>query len=153
MTKQQSKYGSAIAEELLKRQVSTPVDEKIAAAVHELQNTGNQSIPADGGVTSASVYLHFGLTVNPNPFHVPQGTFSGNAGALSTPGGGILRGNIYSSDFDKLFSTTVSFEFHATLNYLGMTFWDGSSNFLGHYEAGALSTVFGIGGGTGSWSE
>ena len=33
----------------------------------------------------------------------------------------------------------------------GKTF-DGSSNLLGHFQSGAVTTVLGIGGGTGSWS-
>jgi hypothetical protein len=33
-----------------------------------------------------------------------------------------------------------------------VNFFDGSSNFLGTYQAGAVSIAVGTGGGTGSWS-
>ena len=151
MTKPQNEHGAAIAEDFAKRMAGLLDDEKIAAAVHLLQNA-TSPIYASGGVTSFIFYLRFGLTANPGSIN--QGPhFSGNAGGASTPGGGALRGDIYTDNSVQLFSNTVSFEFNAAAVYTSLLFFDSSSNLLGHYQAASISTVIGVGGGSGSWSK
>ena len=72
--------------------------------------------------------------------------FSGNAGGLSSPGGGVLFGDLYTDDLDDLYTNTVTPVFCSVL------FFDSASNLLGHFEGGGVSTVSGVAGGTGSWS-
>ncbi|HFK2635099.1 TPA: VapA/VapB family virulence-associated protein, partial [Escherichia coli] len=40
--------------------------------------------------------------------------FSGNAGGLSSPGGGVLFGDLYTDDLDDLYTNTVSFQITMT---------------------------------------
>jgi Rhodococcus equi virulence-associated protein len=79
-------------------------------------------------------------------------SFNGNAGGVSSPGGGALFGDVYTDNIDNLYANTVSFEFQVTPVYLSILFFDGNSNLLGHFQSGAVSIVTGIGGGTGHWS-
>ncbi|EFA7487677.1 TPA: VapA/VapB family virulence-associated protein [Escherichia coli] len=78
--------------------------------------------------------------------------FSGNAGGLSSPGGGVLFGDLYTNDLDMLYKNTVSFQITMTPVFCSVLFFDSSSNLLGHFEGGGTSTISGIAGGTGSWS-
>ena len=55
-------------------------------------------------------------------------------------------------DLEKLYRDTVSFEFNATSVYTSLVFFDSNHNVLGHFQAGAVSTVNGVGGGKGEWS-
>ncbi len=91
-------------------------------------------------------YLEFGLEVTGGQ------SFRGDAGGASTPGGGALFGNIYTDDIAALYANTVSFEFQSTPVYLSICFFDSDSHLLGTFQCGAISTVVGVGGGTGSWS-
>lgn len=121
--------------------------DKMDAAIAALSAT-TASYPANGSVASFIFYLQFQVTITS-----PGGKqFNGKAGGLSTPGGGALFGDVYTDDLNALYSNTVSFEFQGTPVYLSILFFDGNSNLLGHFQSGAVSTVTGIGGGTGSWS-
>lgn len=100
---------------------------------------------ATGNVASAIFYLRFYVK---SAGHV----FQGNAGGISSPGGGALYGDLYIND-PAIFEKTVSFEFNAAEAYCSLLFFDGSSNLLGHAEFGGVSTVAGIGGGSGSWQK
>lgn len=119
--------------------------EKIEAAVQALQAT-TTSYPANGSVASFIFYLQFQVNVTGGK------SFDGKAGGVSTPGGGALIGDVYTDDIDRLYSDTVSFEFQGTSVYTSLLFFDSSSNLLGHFQAGSVSTVNGIGGGSGHWS-
>ncbi len=153
MSGEPSKHGTALAESFATRMAGILDDEKIAKAVHSLETETN-SFPCSGGVFSFIFYIHFGLNGNPVPGVGPQGPFfSGNAGGVSVPGGGSINGRVYTSDLASLVKNTVSFEFNAAAAYTGLLFFDASSNLLGHLEAASKSTVIGVGGGTGSWSN
>jgi Rhodococcus equi virulence-associated protein len=119
----------------------------IDSAAKSLLSTETK-FPANGSVASLIFYLKFQVTV--------KGTggkrFDGNAGGVSTPGGGALYGDVYTDNIERLYRDTASFEFQGTPVYLSILFFDGNSNLLGHFQAGAVSTVTGIGGGKGSWS-
>ncbi|EFU9193467.1 VapA/VapB family virulence-associated protein [Escherichia coli] len=78
--------------------------------------------------------------------------FSGNAGGLSSPGGGVLFGDLYTNDLEMLYKNTVSFQITMTPVFCSVLFFDSSSNLLGHFEGGGASTISGVAGGTGSWS-
>ena len=120
--------------------------EIINAAVNKI-TSATTSYPANGSVASFIFYLKFQVTVKNG-----GKTFNGNAGGISTPGGGALIGDVYTDDIARLYSETKSFEFNATPVYTSLLFFDGNSNLLGHFQAGAVSTVAGVGGGSGKWS-
>ena len=104
------------------------------------------SFPAKGSSVSMIFYLQFQVIVDNGK------TFNGKAGGLSTPGGGALFGDIYTDDINRLYSNTASFQFTSTPVYLSIVFFDGNSNVLGTFQSGSVSTVTGVGGGSGSWS-
>jgi hypothetical protein len=112
-----------------------------------LASAAATAYPATGSVASLLFYLKFQVNVKGG-----GKTFDGNAGGISTPGGGALFGDVYTDDIKRLYAKTASFQFNATPVYLNINFFDGSSNFLGHLQSGGISTVLGTGGGSGSWS-
>ena len=118
---------------------------KIDAVVKALQ-TPSTAYPAQGEVASLIFYTRWGITVTNGE------SFTGNAGGIGSAGGGGLWGDIYTDDIDALYNNTVSFQYNATAVYVNVNFFDGDSNLLGNFQAGALSTLLGVGGGSGSWS-
>lgn len=118
--------------------------EKLNAALGALTATTNR-YPANGSVASFIFYLQFQCTIKGGK------TFDGKAGGVSSPGGGALIGDVYTDDLDRLYRDTVSFQFNATPVYTSLLFFDGNSRLLGHFQAGAVSTVAGVGGGSGRW--
>ncbi|MEA5456700.1 VapA/VapB family virulence-associated protein [Sinomonas sp. JGH33] len=119
--------------------------DKIDAAVSSLL-AGAASYGANGNVASLIFYLKFQVNVNGGK------SFNGNAGGISSPGGGALFGDVYTNDLQALYTQTRSFQFNATPVYLNINFFDGNGNFLGSFQSGGISTVLGTGGGSGSWS-
>lgn len=107
--------------------------------------TATKSYPATGSVASLIFYLKFQVNITDGK------SFNGNAGGISSAGGGALKGDVYTDDLDRLYRDTVSFEFQSTPAYLSILFFDGHSKLLGHFQSIALSTVTGVGGGSGSW--
>lgn len=118
--------------------------EKLNAALGALAAT-TARYPATGNVASLIFYLQFQCSIKGGK------TFDGKAGGVAFPGGGALFGDVYTDDLERLYRDTVSFEFQATPVYTSLLFFDGHSRLLGHFQAGAVSIVTGIGGGTGSW--
>ncbi len=102
--------------------------------------------PATGSIASFVFFLKFQVTIRGGE------AFNGNAGGASSPGGAALFGNVYTDNLANLYANTVSFEFQGTPVFFSILFFDSSSNLLGHFEAGAVSTVIGVGGGKGHWS-
>jgi hypothetical protein len=119
--------------------------EKIDGAVRTIQ-AAQTSYPAHGAIVSMIFYLKFQVTVDGGK------QFNGNAGGVTTPGGGALFGDVYTEDINALYNNTVSFEFNATPVYVSLLFFDSNSTLLGHFQSGAVSTVTGLGGGSGSWT-
>ncbi|WGD37440.1 VapA/VapB family virulence-associated protein [Lysinibacter sp. HNR] len=106
-----------------------------------------------GNVASAIFYLQLGVQVQDGSGVVFE-TLKGNAGGIFTPGGGALvTGTLSTNDSERLFAHTVSFQITAAAAGFSVLFFDSSSNLLGHLEAGGVSTVVGVGGGTASWSK
>jgi len=134
-----------IAQEFAARAKGKLEPEKIDSITRSLvaQTT---AYPATGSVASMIFYLKFQVNVTGGE------SFNGNAGGISTPGGGALFGDVYTDNLPNLYANTVSFEFQGTNVYLSILFFDGNSNLLGHFQAGAVSTVTGIGGGSGHLS-
>lgn len=112
----------------------------------EISNLNDDiSYNAIGNVFSVIFYLQFNVTCEGK-------TFTGKGGGISSPGGGAMFGNIYTSDLSLLFEKTVSFQFNCTPVYSSLLFFDDSSKLLGHFQSGSVSTILGTGGGSGSWS-
>jgi hypothetical protein len=120
-------------------------DDKLDAAVSSLA-AQTESYRTSGNVISGIVYLRFTLDLSAK-------RFIGDAGGLSTPGGGALIGAIYTDDLDRLFNNTRSFSFVGTVGYLVMYFYDSNHALLGTGQFGAVSIVSGAGGGTGRWQD
>jgi hypothetical protein len=121
--------------------------EVLDATVKALQKT-TTSRHATGSIMSMIFYLQITVDSPDDERH-----FVGNVGGVSTPGGGALIGDIYSDDFDKLYNNTNVIQLTATPVYTCVIFFDSQSNVLGSFQAGAVSTVAGVGGGTGQWSQ
>ncbi|WP_281240126.1 VapA/VapB family virulence-associated protein [Flavobacterium praedii] len=122
------------------------LDNELIYAAKDQIFTTTASYPAKGSSVSMIFYLQFQVSIDNGK------TFNGKAGGISTPGGGALFGDIYTDDINRLYSNTVSFQFTSTPVYLSLIFFDNHSNVLGTFQCGSVSTVTGIGGGTGSWS-
>jgi hypothetical protein len=139
---------SAVAQDF-KTQFSGKMEEpQLQAAVESIQASAtNTAYAANGSVASLLFYMQFQVTINNG-----GKTFDGKAGGIAFPGGGALFGTVYTSDINALYSNTKSFQFTCTPVYTSLIFFDGSSNVLGTFQAGSVSTVTGTGGGSGHWS-
>jgi hypothetical protein len=136
----------AIAADFATRMQGKMDTETINNSVASLKAT-TQAYPATGSVASLIFYLKFQVSVKNG-----GKTFNGDAGGISSPGGGALFGDVYTDDINRLYRDTTAFEFQGTPVYLSILFFDKNSNLLGHFQAGAVSTVLGVGGGSGKWS-
>ncbi|MGX7666516.1 VapA/VapB family virulence-associated protein [Flavobacterium pedocola] len=121
-------------------------DSLIEAGKNKIMST-NTAYPANGSSVSMIFYLQFQVIIKNG-----GKTFNGKAGGISTPGGGALYGDVYTDDLNRLYSDTVSFQFTSTPVYLSIIFFDSNGNVLGTFQCGSVSTVTGVGGGSGSWS-
>ncbi|WP_238774471.1 virulence-associated protein VapB [Prescottella equi] len=104
-----------------------------------------QQYDVHGNVISAAVYQKFHV------YGPEDMVFDGDAGGLTIPGAGAFWGTLFTSDLQRLYKDTVSFQYNALGTYLNINFFDSSGGFLGHIQAGAVSAVVGVGGGSGSW--
>jgi len=120
-------------------------DKQIEAVKKTLLSTTN-AYHATGSVVSMIFYLQFQVNIDNGK------SFNGKAGGISSPGGGALIGDVYTDDLERLYRDTVSFEFNCTPVYTSLIFFDSHSNCLGSYQSGSISTVAGVGGGSGKWS-
>ena len=103
-------------------------------------------VAATGSVLSAIFYFKFNLACE-------NYTFDGTGGGISSPGGGALFGDIYSDNLELLYTNTEYFQFNCTPVYTSLLFFDNNSTLLGHFQSGSVSTVLGIGGGSGKWKS
>ncbi len=104
------------------------------------------SYPANGSVASLVIYTKCQCVIKGGK------TFDGSAWGIALPGGGALIGDVYTDNLDALYARTTSFALVATPVYTSFIFTDDDANVLGSFQAGAVSTVAGSGGGRGSWS-
>lgn len=121
---------------------------KLDAAVTQLTAT-NTAYSANGSVASMVFYLQFQVQMSINGVMY---TFNGKGGGLSSPGGGALFGDVYTDNVQALIDNTVSFEFNCAFAYTSILFFDKNSNLLGSFQSGSVSTVAGVGGGSGEWT-
>ena len=123
------------------------MDEKLISSAKKEIVSATTSYPARGSSVSMIFYLQFQVIIQNG-----GKTFDGKAGGISTPGGGALFGDVYTDNLNRLYSDTVSFQFTSTPVYLSIIFFDSHSNVLGTFQCGSVSTVSGVGGGSGKWS-
>ena len=122
-------------------------DEQLDQVVQEIKCTENK-YHTQGSLICAVFY--FRVTVG--GYGDVKKQFTGNGGGGGLPGAQALIGDLYTSDLERLYRDTDSFQFTVTPVYTSVLFFDKSSRLLGHYQAGAVSTpTGGIGGGKGSW--
>lgn len=122
-------------------------EEQLIAGETMLMNYTNEAhYNANGSVASMIFYLKFQVNIDNGK------SFNGNAGGVSNPGGGALIGDVYTNDLNRLYRDTVSFEFNCTPVYTSLLFFDQHSHLLGHFQSGSISTIAGIGGGSGKWA-
>jgi hypothetical protein len=123
------------------------LDQAVIDATVKSLLTETSRYPANGSIASLIFYVKVQVNIT------SQGgkSFNGNAGGVGSPGGGALFGDVYTDDLNRLYRDTKSFEVNSTPVYLSVLFFDGNSNLLGHFQSGAVSTVAGVFGGTGSW--
>jgi Rhodococcus equi virulence-associated protein len=118
---------------------------QIEAAVAKLRSNQTK-YPTTGNLISAVIYYELNV-------HITGGkNFHGKAGGISTAGVGALFGDVYTDDLGSLYANTQGFQFTATSVYTSVLFTDGQGNLLGHFQAGAVSTVNGGGLGLGEWA-
>lgn len=113
------------------------------------QLMATSALPANGSLASLLLYVKAQCNINGGK------SFNGSAWGISFPGGGALFGDVYLADgvsVNDLYAKTGSFKFTATPVYTAFYFYDASDNLLGHFQAGSVSTVTGVGGGAGGWS-
>lgn len=120
--------------------------EQIEANSHAILSA-RDAYGAKGSVASLVFYLKFQIEISSG-----GKTFDGKAWGVSFPGGGALFGDVYTDDLDRLYADTESFQFTGTPVYFSVVFFDADGNALGTFQAGAISTVIGTGGGGGRWS-
>lgn len=148
MSTKQTLSSQVIADDFIDYAAKIEVSDKIVTAVVSDLSKETTATAATGSVASLVFYLRFNVTV--------KGTggksFTGDAGGLTSPGGGALIGDVYTDDMSKLYSDTVAFQFTCTPVYSSLLFFDKNHKLLGHFQAGSVSTVLGTGGGSGSWS-
>ncbi len=81
----------------------------------------------------------------------PGKTFEGEAGGITTPGAAGYAG-VYSR---AISSGSTARRFRLSTNavgpYLNINLFAGDGGLLGHVQSGAISSLVGIGGGTGAW--
>lgn len=123
------------------------LDDKTISSVKNQILTATTAYPANGSVASFIFYLQFQVTIKNG-----GKTFNGKGGGISSPGGGALYGDVYTDNINLLYSNTVSMQFNCAFAYTSILFFDKNSNLLGSFQSGSVSTVAGIGGGSGSWS-
>ncbi|HKV40839.1 MAG TPA: VapA/VapB family virulence-associated protein [Blastocatellia bacterium] len=131
--------------ELLKGKLE---QDKLDAAVASL-STAATAFPATGSIASLVFYLKFQVQVTSTP---RPDVFNGRGFGASSPGAGFLVGHIYTDNLARLVEQTDAFTFLGTPVYLTMFFFNGQGALLGHGQFGAVSTVLGSGGGSGSWN-
>ncbi|GAB3849957.1 hypothetical protein GCM10028822_14630 [Hymenobacter terrigena] len=123
--------------------------EQLQSATDALMATANATgYAANGNIASMVFYVK----VQVNVTGVGGKSFNSNGGGVFTPGGGAYFGTVYTDDINRLYRDTVSFQVTATNVYVSVVFFDGNSKTLGTFQAGAVSTVTGVGGGSGHWA-
>ena len=134
-----------LVEEFKKHYQGKMDNAKLQQAVDKIMSA-NTSYNANGFLRSIIFYVKVSVD-----FDDGFAGFKGSGGGAFSPGGGVMKGMIFTDDLTRLIDDTISFEVHTVAMYNAVLFFDGYSNLLGHFESGTLATAIGIGGGKGSW--
>ena len=120
--------------------------EKMTEVTTAMKAAAAAKYPATGSIASLLFYFKIQVQIKGGK------TFDGQAGGIGFPGGGALFGDVYTEDLDRLYRDTHSFQWLGTAVYFTVNYFDSNSNFLGTFQAGAVSIAVGTGGGTGRWT-
>ncbi|HUK89736.1 MAG TPA: VapA/VapB family virulence-associated protein [Blastocatellia bacterium] len=123
--------------------------DQIDAAVASL-SSATTAYPATGSIASLVFYLKFQVQLTSTPH---RDVFNGQGYGASSPGGGALLGHVYTNDLARLVDQTETFTFLSTPVYMTIFFFNNQGVLLGHGQFGAVSTVVGSGGGSGTWGR
>ncbi|MFC0184084.1 virulence-associated protein [Pseudarcicella hirudinis] len=124
------------------------VSDSVIKSTAEVLAAQTTAYGANGSIASLVFYMKCQCTITGSGGK----TFNGSAWGVSFPGGGALFGDVYTDNLNALYANTVSFTLVATPVYTTFIFNDVHGNALGSFQAGAVSTVSGTAGGSGSWS-
>ncbi|UTF59329.1 VapA/VapB family virulence-associated protein [Gilvimarinus sp. DA14] len=122
--------------------------------VQTLENTTENRLrtatpyDAEGSLSSLIYYVKASCNVEGGR------AFSGRVWGQGLPTGGALVGDIFLADgcsIDDLYCRTCEFTYTATPSYTAFYFFDFNEMLLGHFQAGAISSVFSVGKGDGVW--
>nr|AKG90540.1 virulence-associated protein VapR [Prescottella equi] len=118
----------------------------------ELKNSDSeQQYPVHGFAASFIFYQTVSILIDDDGRGRAGRTFEGEAGGITTPGAAGFVGVLFTSDLERLYRETVSFEYNAVGPYLNINLFAGDGSLLGHVQSGAISILVGIGGGNGTW--
>jgi hypothetical protein len=113
----------------------------LKAAALSLSTGGN----AGGG------FFGIGIHLQTYPSAPPTMRFDGSAGGLFGVGGEVFKGDLYSDDFSRLYSSTASIYVFFSTPFHAIVFYDSGHNVIGHFEGAGSGSLPGTGGGTGEW--
>jgi len=123
---------------------ASSLSEALKAATSQLGTQTKYS--ANGGITFTIGWVHIGITVDGGK------NCQGDGGGLFSLGGGYFWGDVYTSDIQRLYRDTVSFQVNVTPVFANINFFDSNSNLLGHFEGGGACLGGGSGGGKCKWA-
>nr|AFI49563.1 virulence associated protein E [Prescottella equi] len=115
------------------------------------EDDSEKQYPVHGFASSFIFYQTVSIIIDDDGRGGPGKTFEGEAGGITTPGAAGYAGVLFTSDLERLYRETVSFEYNAVGPYLNINLFAGDGGLLGHVQSGAISSLVGIGGGTGAW--
>ncbi|MFF3063417.1 VapA/VapB family virulence-associated protein [Oerskovia sp. NPDC057915] len=118
--------------------------ERLDAAVETLR-TARTEYPATCRVVNGIFFAVLEVSITGGK------TFRSTIGGIGI-GGGEASGTVFTDDIERLYRSTVSFQFNATPVYFNVNFFDGGPNLVGNGLFGTVLASLGTGGGTGTWS-
>ena len=118
----------------------------IDEAVESLFGTAT-AYPATLNIVELVLRLKFQIHITE-----PTGkTFNGDAFEAATPGAGVVPGQVFTPNLNKLYRDTEAFVWSATPVFTGLYFMTSNGGLLGHAQFGS-TVVLGGGAGKGHWS-
>ncbi len=125
------------------KQHAKTIAEAFKASAQQLATQSSYS--ASGSISVVAAYNHIYITCGSK-------VCQGDGGGVFSVGSGYYWGHIYTSDLNKLFSDTVSYQLTLTAVYASVVFFDSHSNNLGSFQGGGFCLGAGVGGGVTKWS-
>lgn len=132
-----------IAHDLVKT-LTGKLDDEIIKTINSKIQLPSTLYPATFRIINTGIYSEIEVAI------VNGKTFKGNSG-IFTPFNGVVQGQVTTNNINILYANTVSMMINFTPVYMGISFFDKDSNFLGMFMGTAVATIIGVGGGKGAW--